>query len=174
LIACTQLKTPLDLEELAKLRAGDVIFLSGSVFTARDQATKRLIEKPNSIPKNSVVYHCGPLAKKEKRGARWVLVSAGPTTSSRMNALLSALIRKCGVRAIIGKGGVDAKTRSAMKGKCVYLAAVGGCGALYAKQLNVKSVRWLELGEPEALWKLDARNFGPLIVAVDSRGKTLY
>ncbi len=166
------LKTPLDLAAVKKLRAGDVVFLSGEVFTARDQATKRLIAKPNVIPKNSVVYHCGPLAK--KKGKRWGLVSAGPTTSSRMNALLPALIRKCGVRAIIGKGGVSKEVVRAMRGRCVYLAAVGGAGALYAKQLKVDGVRWLELGEPEALWALEARNFGPLIVAVDSAGKKLY
>jgi len=91
-----------------------------------------------------------------------------------MNALLPALIRKCGVRAIIGKGGVDAQSIKVMKGKCVYFAAVGGAGALYAKQLKVKSVRWLELGEPEALWQLEARGFGPLVVAIDSQGKSLY
>ncbi len=157
---------------MRKLRAGEIVFLSGTLFTARDQATRRLLEKSNAIPKNAAVYHCGPLAKKKNK--KWKLVSAGPTTSARMNALLPSLIKKCGVRAIIGKGGVDAKTKAAMRGKCVYLAAVGGVGALYAKQLRVRSVRWLELGEPEALWELDARSFGPLIVAIDARGKSLY
>ena len=166
------LKTPLSEADVRKLRAGDVVFLSGAVFTARDQATKRLIAKPNAIPRNSVVYHCGPLAK--KKGKRWLLVSAGPTTSSRMNSMMPALIKKCGVRAIIGKGGVDARVIKAMRGKCVYLAAVGGAGALYAKQLKVESVRWLDLGEPEALWQLEARGFGPLVVAIDSQGKSLY
>ncbi len=166
------LKTPLDAGAVKKLRAGDVVFLSGVMFTARDQATRRLIAKSNAIPKNSVVYHCGPLVK--KRGGKLVLVSAGPTTSSRMNALLPALIAKCGVRAIIGKGGVSEEVVRAMHGKCVYLAAVGGAGALYAKQLRVRGVKWLDLGEPEALWTLEAKNFGPLVVAVDSAGKTLY
>ncbi|MFH0974088.1 MAG: FumA C-terminus/TtdB family hydratase beta subunit [Candidatus Micrarchaeota archaeon] len=166
------LKTPLSENDVRKLRAGDVVFLSGKLFTARDQATKRLLEKPNVIPRGACVYHCGPLAKKKRK--KWKLVSAGPTTSSRMNSLLPSFIKKCSVRAIIGKGGVDAKTTAAMRGKCVYLAAVGGAGALYARQLKVKSVRWLELGEPEALWELDARSFGPLIVAIDERGNNLY
>ncbi|MEM0475489.1 MAG: FumA C-terminus/TtdB family hydratase beta subunit [Candidatus Norongarragalinales archaeon] len=166
------LKTPLCLNTVKKLRAGDVVFLDGVVFTARDQATRRLLVKPDAIPKNSVVYHCGPLAK--KLGGKWILASAGPTTSSRMNALLPSLVRKCGVRALIGKGGVDVETIKAMKECCVYLAAVGGAGALYARQLKVLGVRWLELGEPEALWMLEARGFGPLIVAIDSRGVSLY
>jgi len=91
-----------------------------------------------------------------------------------MNSMMPALIKKCGVRAIIGKGGVDAQTMRAMRGTCVYLAAVGGAGAFYAKQLRVRGVKWLDLGEPEALWTLEAKNFGPLLVAVDSKGSSLY
>jgi fumarate hydratase subunit beta len=165
------LKTPLGLADVKKLRAGDVVFLSGEVFTARDQATKRLVAKPNAIPQCAVVYHCGPLVK--RAGKKWVLVSAGPTTSSRMNSMMPSLIKKCGVRAIIGKGGVSKEVVRAMHGKCVYLAAVGGAGALYARQLKVEGVRWLDLGEPEALWELKARGFGPLIVAIDSIGRNL-
>jgi fumarate hydratase subunit beta len=91
-----------------------------------------------------------------------------------MNALLPTLVRKCGVRALVGKGGVSKEVVRAMRGRCVYLAAVGGAGALYARQLKVRGVKWLELGEPEALWTLEAKNFGPLVVAIDSKGKSLY
>lgn len=166
------LETPLNAENVKKLRAGEIVFLNGTIFAARDQATHRMLENLRAIPRGAVVYHCGPLVKKTR--GKWLIISAGPTTSARMNALLPAFVKKLGVRAIIGKGGVSKAVAQAMKGRCVYLAAIGGCGALYARCLRVRRVRWLELGEPEALWVLEARGFGPLVVAIDARGKNLF
>jgi fumarate hydratase subunit beta len=120
-----------------------------------------------------VVYHCGPLA--EKKAGRWNIVSAGPTTSSRMNMLEPDVIEKCGLRAVIGKGGMGMNVVKAMNAnKTVYLAITGGAGALAAERIkSVKDVFWLDLGMPEAVWALNVEDFGPLTVGI-ARGRSLY
>jgi fumarate hydratase subunit beta len=121
---------------------------------------------------NAAIYNCGPLVR--RNGKEWELISAGPTTSSRMNDLAVEFIPRFGVSAIIGKGGMNEKVLEAMRGKCVYLSAVGGAGAVSAKQLKIKGVEWEDLGMPEAFWKLEANKFGPLIVSMDADGNSLY
>jgi fumarate hydratase subunit beta len=120
------------------------------------------------------LYHCGPIMVKDGDG--WKLVAAGPTTSSRMNALEPAFIRTFGVRAIIGKGGMSKPTVEAMKAYgCVYLAFTGGAAVIAAQGIaEVRGVDWLDLGMPEAVWHLEAEGFGPLIVAIDAHGHSLY
>lgn len=122
----------------------------------------------------AAVYHCGPIMSKD--GSGWKLVAAGPTTSSRMNALEPGFIRTFGVRAIIGKGGMSRPTVEAMKDcGCVYLAFTGGAAVMAAQGMaRVEGVDWLDLGMPEAVWHLQAEGFGPLIVAIDANGHSLY
>ena len=103
------------------------------------------------------------------------MVAVGPTTSTRMNPYQPGIL-KLGVKAVIGKGGMDENTASALEeNNAVYLAAVGGCAALYVKSiLKVKGVNWIDLGVPEAIWELEVKDFGPLVVAMDSHGNNLY
>lgn len=175
-----RLTTPLDEWVVRDLKIGDVVYLSGDIFTARDEAHLHALEfqkEGKDLPvnlKDAAIFHCGPIMQKKNNS--WHLIAAGPTTSSRMNLLEPEFIEKFGVRAIIGKGGMSKPTLDAMsKFGCVYLAITGGAALLSAKGIkNVKGVQWLELGMPEALWILDSENFGPLIVAMDSHNSSLY
>lgn len=175
-----ELSLPARRKDVGWLKAGDLLFLTGEVVTARDQAHLRMLDllsRGKELPvdlTDGALYHCGPVVKREGKG--WRVLSAGPTTSARVDPLLPRLLPRLGVRAVIGKGGVGEETRKVMKEKgCVYLAFPGGCGALAARAVEeVKEVHWLDLGLPEAMWVLEVRGFGPLVVAVDSRGRDLY
>lgn len=179
-MATYRFKTPISEGDIRKLRIGDVIYISGTVVTARDQAHKRALEyyeegKPLPINLEGLaLYHCGPLVK--KKGDKWVVVSAGPTTSTRMDIFEDEFIRNFKVRVVIGKGGMGGKTTSAMaEYGAVYGAFTGGAAVLAARAIkSVRGVEWLDLGIPEALWILDVEDFGPLIVAIDSYGHNLF
>jgi fumarate hydratase subunit beta len=160
-----RLKTPLSTEDISALHAGDVVFLSGTIFTARDKAHALLKSRASPVElKGAVLYHCGPLIKGQE------VISAGPTTSGRM-ARYTESILDLGVLAIIGKGGLP---NLPFRGRAVYLAYPGGCGAAAAQQLRVRSVHFEELGMAEALWEFEATNLGPMIVAIDSHGGDIY
>lgn len=120
------------------------------------------------------LYHLGPIVRKV--GERWEVVSAGPTTSARMEMYEAEFIEKTGVRIIIGKGGMGSKTAEACKKfGAVYTIFTGGAGALGAKAIEeVERVEWLDLGMPEALWVLRVRDFGPLTVTIDAEGRNFY
>jgi len=167
--------TPLKNAEIKNLNLGEVVYLSGIIYTARDKAHQKALAEgkfPGDI-RGGVIFHSGPLAKKEKD--EWKMIAIGPTTSSRMNSLEPEFIEKFGIAAIIGKGGMNKKVAEAMKGKAIYLAMTGGCAARAASQIKkVKGVEWLELGEPEAIWVLEAEKLGPLIVAIDAKGNSIY
>ena len=175
------LTIPLSEDMVRNLNLGDVVSLTGTIYTARDEAhihALHALQEGKKIPVNfdgSVVYHCGPIMKKTNDNL-WEIVAAGPTTSSRMNTLEPEFIEKFGVRAIIGKGGMSKPTIDVMKKfGCVYLAFTGGAAILAANGIkSVKGVHWYELGMPEALWVLDADQFGPVIVAIDSHGNSIY
>ena len=182
------LKTPLDEEDVKKLEAGDIVYISGEVLTARDEAHARILEfaeKGEELPfslEGAVVYHCGPLMQQAGEGKEesdeeksgWKVVSAGPTTSGRMSKMTPLLLKAHNVRAVIGKGGMK-NVSKAMKDKCVYLAYTGGCAALAAELIKeVKTVHWLDLGMPEAVWVLKVEEFGPLIVGIDSKGRDIF
>jgi fumarate hydratase subunit beta len=159
------LQTPLSNVDVEKLAAGDVVFLSGPLFTARDKAHAliRRAGSPVSLD-GAALYHCGPLILDNR------VLSAGPTTSGRM-ARYTEEILGLGVRAIIGKGGLPGEP---FRDRAVYLAYPGGCGAAAAQQLRVSGVHLPELGMAESLWVFEAKEFGPMIVAVDAHGKDLY
>jgi fumarate hydratase subunit beta len=179
-MAIYKLKTPISEEEIRKLKVNDVLYLTGTVVTARDQAHKRALEyaaqgKPLPINLEGLaVYHCGPVMS--KKGGKWVAVAAGPTTSTRLELFEADFLEKFKVRVVIGKGGMGEKTACAMA-KCgaVYCAFTGGAAVLAAKAIKrVKGVEWLDLGVPEAMWVFEVDAFGPLLVAIDSRGNNLF
>lgn len=165
-----KLKTPLKAE---KLKAGDIVYLSGVIYTARDLAHRRMMElSEEELPFNpagAVIYHCGPIIKEMQGG--YEVVSAGPTTSARMNTYLDNILGM-GIKGIIGKGGMNPEPFK--KYGAVYFAFTGGAGALAAKSIKrVLGVYWLDLGMPEALWVFEVKDF-PLVVAIDSEGNSLY
>ncbi|HML04651.1 MAG TPA: FumA C-terminus/TtdB family hydratase beta subunit [Methanobacterium sp.] len=173
-----ELKTPLSKDDVGKLNVGDIIYLSGTIYTARDRAHQKILNEGSPVDlEGTVIFHAGPIikSKEENNEVNYEMVAVGPTTSTRMNPYQPGVL-KLGVKAVIGKGGMDENTGRALEeNNAVYLAAVGGCAALYVKSiLNVKSVNWIELGVPEAIWELEVENFGPLVVAMDSHGNNLY
>jgi fumarate hydratase subunit beta len=175
-----ELTIPLKEEEVKKLKIGDIVYLNGIFYTGRDEMhirTLKWIEEGKAMPialEDGVIFHCGPIMR--KKNEKWELVAAGPTTSSRMNSLEPDFIEKTGVRAIIGKGGMSRPTIEAMKKyKAVYLALTGGAAVLAAKGVKkVEGVHWLDLGMPEAIWIFEGNRFGPLTVAIDTWGNSLY
>ncbi|MFO7677637.1 MAG: FumA C-terminus/TtdB family hydratase beta subunit [Thermoplasmatota archaeon] len=170
---------PITDKDIKKLTVGDVIYISGNIFTARDEAHKMMLESDTKNlpfnPSNMGLFHCGPLMRETKKG--WDVVSAGPTTSNRMELFEYEFIKKFGTQVIIGKGGMGEKTKQALQEyNAVYTAYPGGAGALAADKIKeVIGVYWLEeLGMPEAIWVFKVKDFGPLVVAMDSYGKSLY
>ena len=161
-----KLTTPLG-EEIKKLKAGDSILLSGTVYTARDEAHIKMKEKGIPFPPvGAVIYHCGPVIKDGK------VIAAGPTTSARMNSLSGFLI-DAGVRAFIGNGGMSGEFLTQIKGRAIYLAYTGGCAALAAARMKCTGVHYSDLGMAEAVWEIILDDL-PLVVAIDSEGNDLF
>jgi fumarate hydratase subunit beta len=173
-------KTPISEEDVRKLKVNDVLYVTGTIVTARDQAHRRALDyfqqgKPLPINLEGLaVFHCGPVVSKE--GDKWIAVAAGPTTSTRMDIFEDEFIKNFKVRVVIGKGGMGKKTTDAMaKYGAVYGAFTGGAAILAARAIkNVKNVEWLDLGTPEALWIFEVEEFGPLAVAIDSHGNNIF
>ncbi len=172
------LQTPLKKEDLLKLEVGDAVYISGEIITARDAAHMRILEffeRGEELPFElncSVIYHCGPIIKKNHE---FKVISAGPTTSARMNPMTPKILEKVDCLAIVGKGGMSDEVVEALKGKGVYLAYPGGAGALAAKAIKkVRAVYWEDLGMPEAVWVFEVENFGPCIVGIDAKGNSIY
>ncbi len=175
------LSTPLRERDVRELSAGDVVYITGHIFTARDEAHHKLIEmfdKGERLPFNPeemALFHCGPVMR--KIGDRWSVFAAGPTTSARMEMFEYDFLKRFRTRMIIGKGGMGEKTaRACREFGAVYTSYTGGAGALAATSVkSVEAVYWLEeLGMPEAVWILKVENFGPLIVGIDAKANSLY
>ena len=168
------LTTPLTEEAVRALNVGDVVLLSGRMFTGRDAVHAYLMKHDSPVDlRGSALYHCGPVAVKD--GAAWVIKAAGPTTSIREEPYEADVIRNLGVRAVIGKGGMGAKTLEALK-ECgaVYLNAIGGAAQFYARCIErVDGVSLFEFGVPEAMWHLQVKDF-PAIVTMDASGNSLH
>lgn len=173
-----KLITPVNFEDIKDLKAGNVVNISGKILTARDQAHKRIIkEGKEKIPcdlEGAAIFHAGPIITGNNNSG-FKMVAIGPTTSMRMNPYEKEVI-EIGAKIIIGKGGMDEKVAKALKDEgAVYFVAVGGCAALYVDSIKeIDNVNWLDLGMPEAIWELKVENFGPLIVAMDSHGNSLF
>jgi fumarate hydratase class I len=168
-----RLKTPLSEADVRKLKAGDVVLLDGVVFTGRDAVHKYLHDGGElDVIRNGVIYHCGPVVLKD--GGEYRVVAAGPTTSIREEPYQADIIKRFGIKAVIGKGGMGAKTQKACQEHgCVYLHGIGGAAQIYAQSVQrVLSVRLEEFGSPEAVWELEVKNF-PAVVAIDAHGNNL-
>ncbi|MBS7257642.1 MULTISPECIES: FumA C-terminus/TtdB family hydratase beta subunit [Methanobrevibacter] len=170
-----KLNVPIKDEDLSELKAGDVVYLTGNIYTARDQAHKRILEEGAPVDiEGAVLFHAGPIVTKDDDG-NYKMVAVGPTTSMRMNPYQSDVL-DLGAKIVIGKGGMDDSVREALvRNEALYVVATGGCAALYVDAVEeIESVDWLDLGMPEAMWNLKVKDFGPLIVAMDSNGNSLY
>ena len=171
-----RLTPPLSEGDVRRLHAGDFVLINGKVFTARDKAYNRVISgmKPPIDLKGGVIYHCGPIVRRTPSG--WRIISAGPTTSARMDPMQVEFVRRTGARALVGKGGIGADVaKNIAELGCVYLAYTGGVGVLAAKQIaEVEGLLWEDLGYAEAMWALRVKDFGPLVVAIDTHGENLY
>src|SRR5678809_1800791 len=149
------LQSPLTEQQVRSLKVGDVVLVSGRAYTGRDAVHAHLMKHEPPVDMNgTVLYHCGPVVVKEGNG--WTVTAAGPTTSIREEPYQGEIIKRYGVRAVIGKGGMGAKTLAAMKEHgAVYLNAIGGAAQFYARTIKkVDGVSLLELGTPEAMLSL--------------------
>ncbi|MGP3562029.1 fumarate hydratase [Geobacillus sp. BK01] len=166
---------PLSEEQVRKLRVGDVVRISGMIYTGRDAIHKYLMDHDAPVDLNGqIIYHCGPVMLKDEDG-RWHVKAAGPTTSIREEPYQGDIMKKFGVRAVIGKGGMGAKTLQALKEHGgVYLNAIGGAAQYYADCIkSVEGVDLMEFGIPEAMWHLRVENF-TAVVTMDSHGNSLH
>jgi fumarate hydratase class I len=168
-----RLQTPLKEADLRKLKVGDVVLLDGTVFTGRDAVHKYLHDGGElDVIRDGVIYHCGPVVLKDKGEHR--VLAAGPTTSIREEPYQADIIKRFGIKAVIGKGGMGAKTQKAcQENGCVYLHGIGGAAQIYVQCVQrVVSVRLEQFGSPEAVWELEVKNF-PAVVTIDCHGNNL-
>src|SRR5271155_93658 len=168
------LRAPLTEDQVRMLKVGDVVLISGDVFTGRDAVHAYLMKNPPPVDLHgAVLYHCGPVMLKE--GDAWTVKAAGPTTSIREEPYEAHVIREYGVRAVIGKGGMGKKTLAALKESgAVYLNGIGGAAQYYARSIEtVLGVHLMEFGIPEAMWHLRVNNF-IAIVTMDAHGNSLH
>ena len=174
----TILTTPIAPEDLADIKIGDVIYLSGHIVTCRDVPHRRVVQEGRELPldiRGGAILHAGPIIRKIGEKS-FEIVSVGPTTSMRMEKFEREFIAKTGVRLIVGKGGMGEGTMSGCKKfgaiHCVFPA---GCAVVAATQVEqIESADWTELGMPETLWKCRVKEFGPLIVSIDAHGNNLF
>ncbi len=175
------LKTPIPSEELKKIKIGDIVYITGIIVTARDEAHLKALEfhkegKQLPVNFNGVgLFHCGPVMQKDEQG-KWHVVAAGPTTSARMEIFQDNFIKTFHPGIIIGKGGMGKRTTKACQEEtCIYGYFTGGAALLAADRIKeVKDVFWLDdLGMPECLWVYEVENFGPLTVTIDTYGGNL-
>lgn len=186
-----RLTIPIPDEEIRALHAGDTVALNGVMITGRDAAHKYMVEnfiKADSVPPEelelyeelqrlldgSVIYHCGPVVKKDEEG-KWHFVAAGPTTSIREEVYQPDVIRHFNLKGVIGKGGMGPNTlRACQEQPAVYLHAIGGAATLIADAVNeVVTVHKLEFGVPEAMWVIRVEDF-PAVVTMDSHGNSIH
>lgn len=168
------LNTPISEEQIRSLKVGDVVVINGEMHTGRDALHKYLMDHDAPVDLNgAVIYHCGPVLLKDEEG--WHVKAAGPTTSIREEPYQGDIIKKFGIRAVIGKGGMGAKTLAALQEHgAVYLNAIGGAAQYYAECMKqVNGVDFLEFGIPEAMWHLDVEGFAA-IVTMDAHGNSLH
>ena len=171
------LTTPIKDEDLEDLRVGDVVYLTGHIVTCRDVAHRRLIEHKRELPvdiRGGAIFHAGPIVRKLDDG-KYEMVSIGPTTSMRMEKFEKEFIEQTGVKLIVGKGGMGPLTQEGCKKfKAVHAIFPGGCAVVAATQVEeIERAEWLDLGMPETLWVNRVKEFGPLIISIDTQGNNL-
>lgn len=171
-----ELTAPFTEKKIRDLKVGDMVNITGRLYTGRDAVHKYLYEggTPPVDLTDQILYHCGPVVVKE--GGKWVVKAAGPTTSIREEPYQGEIIRRFGLRGVIGKGGMGEKTLAALK-ECgaVYMHAVGGAAQVLARCVTeVHGVHMLEeFGSPEAIWEFDVVQF-PVVITMDAHGKSLH
>lgn len=166
-----------DEKTISDLRIGDIIYLSGTLATGRDDVHRRHVHEKIPLPfdiRNGAIFHAGPIII-EKNGA-FKLVSIGPTSSIRMEEWSADFIMKTGLKIMIGKGAMGAKTAAACREhRAIHCVYPGGCAVMGAGQVEaVENVFWRELGMPESLWVIKVRELGPLIVSIDGQGNNIF
>ena len=168
------LRTPVGEGEIRRLKVGDIVLITGMIYTGRDAVHHHLLRHDSPVDlRGQVLYHCGPVILKEEGG--WRIAAAGPTTSIREEPYEADVIARTGLRAVIGKGGMGARTLKALQDHAaVYLSAIGGAAQYYARCIEkVEGVDLLDLGVPEAMWHFRVRDF-PAIVTMDASGNSLH
>jgi len=168
------LTAPLSEETVRALRVGDIVLINGEMYTGRDAVHAHLMKNPPPVDlRGAILYHCGPVML--KTGEQWTVKAAGPTTSIREEPYQADIIKKYGVRAVVGKGGMGAKTLAALKESgAVYLNGIGGAAQFYARTVErVLGVNLMEFGIPEAMWHLKVNGFAA-IVTMDAHGNSLH
>jgi len=171
------LTTPIKSEDLEDLKVGDVVYLTGRLVTCRDVAHRRLIEQGRQLPvdlEGGAIFHAGPIVRKKDDGS-FEMVSIGPTTSMRMEKFELEFIEQTGVKLIVGKGGMGPETAAGCEEhKAVHAIFPGGCAVLAATLVEeIEGAEWQDLGMPETLWINRVREFGPLIISIDTKGNNL-
>ena len=171
-----KLDYPFSKEAVKKLKVGDMVLISGKLYTGRDAVHHRIHKgkKPPVDLKNQIIYHCGPVVLEKKDGS-FEVKAAGPTTSIREEPYQWEVIRDYGIVGVIGKGGMGPKTLAACKEYgCVYMHAIGGAAQVLAEKIkSVDGVHWKDLGSPEAIWELTVEDF-PVVITMDAHGNSLH
>lgn len=172
------LTTPISAEDLEGLQIGDIIYLNGSMTTCRDVAHRRLVEGGRTLPvnvKDAAIYHAGPIVRSLGNN-RFQMVSVGATTSMRMEKFEKEFVKQTGVKVIIGKGGMGKNTEYACRNyKAIHCVFPAGNAVVAASEVEeILDAQWCELGMPETLWHCRVKEFGPLIVSIDTEGRNLF
>jgi L(+)-tartrate dehydratase beta subunit len=172
------LTTPITAKDLEDIRIGDVIYLNGHIVTCRDVAHRRLIEAGRELPINiegGAIFHAGPIVR-PLGDDQFEMISIGPTTSMRMEKFEKEFIKQTGVKLIVGKGGMGAgTTEGCAEYKAIHCVFPAGCAVLAATCVEeIEAAEWRDLGMPETLWKCRVKEFGPLIVSIDTHGGNFF
>lgn len=172
-----RLDYPFTKEQVRELKVGDMVLISGKVFTGRDAVHKRIHDgtAPPVSFDNQIIYHCGPVVIKDKESGKFEVKAAGPTTSIREEPYQWEVMKDYGILGVIGKGGMGPKTlKGCQDYGCVYFHAIGGAAQVLAEKIDsVDNVYWEDLGSPEAIWELSVTEF-PVVVTMDSHGNSLH
>lgn len=172
------LTTPLTAADIEDIHVGDVIYLNGHIVTCRDVAHRRLIEYGRELPvdiNGGAIFHAGPIVRKLDNG-KYEMVSVGPTTSMRMEKFEKEFIRQTGVKIIVGKGGMGQDTVEGCRDyKAIHCVFPAGCAVVAATEVEeIERAEWMDLGMPETLWVCRIKEFGPLVVSIDTHGGNLF
>lgn len=174
------LNTPISDEDLKDIKVGDVIYLNGHIVTCRDVAHRRLIEYGRALPINlqgGAIFHAGSIVKKiDDEDNKYEMISVGPTTSMRMEKFEKEFVRDTGVRVIVGKGGMGPNTEYACRNyRAIHCVFPAGNAVVAATEVEeIVEAQWQDLGMPETLWHCHVKEFGPLIVSIDTEGRNLF
>lgn len=170
--------TPVSTEDLKDIKVGDIVYLDGSMTTCRDVAHRRLVEEGRELPvdvRNNAIFHAGPIIRPLDND-KFEMVSVGPTTSMRMEKFEYEFVKQTGVKVIIGKGGMKENTERACKEfgaiHCVFPAGNAVVAATEVEE--IVRAEWRDLGMPETLWNCRVKEFGPLIVSIDTEGNNMF